>query len=113
MLIRAATASSTPPPDSSRPVRDLGAVTGTPPAPGGTPSPGVNGRVHAAAQDQGDPGADGPPGLPERVQAARLLGDEGARWPAHAVPDGDLAGVHRVEPGKGLIDADVLRPQRP
>ena len=40
------------------------------------------------------------PGLCDRVKAAGLLGDEHAAWSAHAVADGDLAGVDRVEPGE-------------
>lgn len=44
----------------------------------------------------------------QRVQAARLVaGDDGARS-LETAPDGDLAGAGGVEPGDGLVGADVL-----
>ena len=60
----------------------------------------------ASAPDRPPPSAiaSSPPACSATHHAARA---------AHPVPDGDLAGVDRVEPGDGLVGADVPRPCAP
>ncbi|MCP2331236.1 hypothetical protein G443_001506 [Actinoalloteichus cyanogriseus DSM 43889] len=50
-----------------------------------------------------------PAALPDRVQPAGLLPAEHPAGPAHPVPDGDLPGGGRVEPGDRLVDAHPVR----
>ena len=83
--------------------------------PAGRPSPtGDSERVDAAGDHQPRPrcgSAGGPGAMASRPPACSLTSTP--HGPAHAVPDGDLAGVDRVEPGEGLVRADVLRPLAP
>src|SRR5439155_4276108 len=80
----------------------------------GDPPPRADRPVDRAGHDQPAAPADLPARLGDRVQPAGLVADQYPAGTPHAVPDRDLAGVHRVEPGERLVRADVpaaLAPQ--
>ncbi len=65
--------------------------------------------VRAAGEHQPRAPAGQPPGLGDGVEAAGLFAGEDAAGAAHPVPDGELPGGGRVEPGYRLVGADPGR----
>ena len=80
---------------------------------GGRSNPRDPVTIRRPGDRQNGAGPDRPACLADRIQAAGLFGDDDTARSAHPVPDRDLAGVDRVEPGERLVDADVLRTLRP